>query len=121
MSRPRLLGGASRLTSESPIGLRQISPIAISTLAQISHCADTRPASPPPSAADASRPNAAATRTTPRSIFTGVDGSRLRRWSQTHTATSTGESRMTPSGSKTWNRSGGHDVIVLSRAQNVNV
>ena len=54
--------------------------------------------------------NARATRPTPSSIFTGVDGSALRFCSQTHSATSTGDSRITPSGSKTWNVSGAHVV-----------
>ena len=55
------------------------------------------------------------------SIFTGVDGSDRRFCSHAQSATSTGDSRMTPSGSNGWNVSGDHDVAVLSRAQNVNV
>ena len=95
--------------------------MAMMMLAQISHWAETRPVSPPFAAAKASIPKAAATRTTPSSIFTGVVGSRCRCCSHIQSATRTGESTMTPSGSNTWNRSGGHPVSVLSRAQKVKV
>src|SRR5690348_12836422 len=114
-------GGAIFVTSDRPIGLRQISPTAITRYDETSHATFTRPASPPTRPAPTMIPNEAAVKIMPISIFIGVDGSARARRSSPHTHTSAGENRMTPNGSTDWNRSGGHDVIVLSRAQNVSV